>query len=86
MLLIKQPKDQIKRLRKQGNLSKMHISVIKSYAKRLGLDILKIRGRNNLEVALRQLLKNGLTFMESKAGVILHLITLILKITTDIFM
>ena len=46
-------------LRKLGNLGKLKIQVLKQYSKRLGVNVLQVRGRRILEIALNKLLSKG---------------------------
>ena len=58
-LLISKRHEIIEQLRKLGKLGNLKISVLKHYSKRLGVNILEIRGRKNLELALNNLLSMG---------------------------
>ena len=58
--MLSQRRDLLDKLRKLGKLGKMKIQVLKQYAKRLGVNVLQVRGRRNLEHALNNLLTMGL--------------------------
>ena len=59
-LLLSKRRDILYQLRNLGNLGKLKIQVLKQYSKRLGVNILEVRGRRNLELALNNLLSIGL--------------------------
>ena len=59
-LLLSKRKSILDQLRKLGKLGKLKIQVLKQYSKRLGVNVLEVRGRRNLELALNNLLSMGL--------------------------
>ena len=59
-LLLCKRRDILSQLRNLGKLGKLKIQVLKQYSKRLGVNILEVRGRRNLELALNNLLTMGL--------------------------
>ena len=59
-LLLSKRRDILYQLRNLGKLGKLKIQVLKQYSKRLGVNILEVRGRRNLELALNNLLSMGL--------------------------
>ena len=59
-LLLSKRRDILYQLRNLGKLGKLKIQVLKQYSKRLGVNILEVRGRRNLELALNNLLSIGL--------------------------
>ena len=59
-LLLSQRREILEQLRKQGKLGKLKIQILKQYSKRLGVNVLEVRGRRNLELALNNLLSMGL--------------------------
>ena len=59
-LLLSQRRGILDQLRELGKLGKLKIQVLKQYSKRLGVNILEVRGRRNLELALNNLLSMGL--------------------------
>ena len=61
-LLLKRLRSElIFKLRQQGTLGKLKITVLKSFAKRLGFDISQRISRRNLEKSLEKLMKDGVT-------------------------
>ena len=56
LLLVNKRRQLLEKLRNMGNLGKLTIQVLKHYSKRLGINILEVRGRKNLELALNKLL------------------------------
>ena len=60
VLLLCKRRDILSQLRNLGKLGKLKIQVLKQYSKRLGVNILEVRGRRNLELALSNLLTMGL--------------------------
>ena len=58
--MLSQRRDILDKLRKLGELGKLKIQVLKHYAKRLGVNVLEVRGRKNLERALKNLISMGL--------------------------
>ena len=54
--MLSQRRDILDKLRKLGELGKLKIQVLKQYAKQLGVNVLEVRGRKNLELALKNLL------------------------------
>ena len=54
-----QRRDILDKLRKLGKLGKLKIQVLKQYAKQLGVNVLEVRGRKALELALNNLLSMG---------------------------
>ena len=61
LLLMRLRSELILKLRQQGTLGKLKITVLKSFAKRLGLDISQRISRRNLEKFLEKLMKHGVT-------------------------
>ena len=61
-LLLKRLRSElIFKLRQQGTLGKLKITVLKSFAKRLGFDMSQRISRRNLEKALEKLMEDGVT-------------------------
>ena len=56
VLLVDRRRQILEKLRKLGNLGNLTIQVLKHYSKRLGINVLEVRGRKNLELALNKLL------------------------------
>ena len=56
VFLVTQRRGILDKLRKLGNLGNLKIQVLKHYSKRLGINVLEVRGRKNLELALSKLL------------------------------
>ena len=61
LLLMRLRSELILKLRQHGTLGKLKITVLKSFAKRLGLDISQRISRRNLEKYLEKLMKEGVT-------------------------
>ena len=58
--MLSQRRDILDKLRPLGKLGSLKIHVLKRYAKRLGVNVLEVRGRKKLELALNNLLSMGL--------------------------
>ena len=76
-LLISKRGEILHQLQKLGTLGNLKIHVLKNYSKRLGINILEVRGRKSLELALNNLLSKGLPsdiveFKETVVQVVKH--------------
>ena len=67
VFLVTQRRRILDKLQKLGNLGNLKIQVLKHYSKRLGINVLEVRGRKNLELALNNLLGRHLdTYVAEK--------------------
>ena len=72
VLLVNRRRQILDKLRNMGNLGKLTIQVLKHYSKRLGVNVLEVRGRKNLELALNKLLGTRLetSFVEKEPNAV----------------